>query len=255
MTVQSVEVDEIREYEAPLSDVCERIEHAIDDAIIVGRLELASGRGVAEEIRDLPDGYDVASRRLRTMKQRRRRRHDAVVAPVRRSREIAGAHADEGPCDHASDLERIEQRARHLAHAIQALETEVFLVRGDLENAVCGRVADRPTRAQVFLTELLDYCRAGRVLVAEHPAELRARAERIDDLVGKGGLRLRKVGPIELDGCAGNLPVAGLRILASRHFSGASGGPADPVRRFERGWSAAARASCAFAEPKCAKVR
>src|SRR5690606_38296506 len=62
VTVQSVEVDEIREYEATLSDVCERIEHAIDDAIIVGRLELASGRGVTEEIRDLPDGYDVASR-------------------------------------------------------------------------------------------------------------------------------------------------------------------------------------------------
>ena len=47
--------------------------------------------------------------------------------------EVLGARADEGPRDHAADVQRIAEAARDPAELIEPLEPESLLMRGDLE--------------------------------------------------------------------------------------------------------------------------
>src|SRR3954447_10660495 len=58
--------------------------------------------------------------------------------------------------------------------------------------------------------------------IAEYSREAGFLDQPLDQLCRKAGLRPREVSPIETDRNAGNFPMAGRRILASRLFAGAS---------------------------------
>ena len=87
--------------------------------------------------------------------------------------------------DHAADAIRpVEQRARDFAHAIKLGDGNHVLVRGDLKDAVAGRVDDRKAGADVFFAKFLDDFGAGGGLVAERAAA-DAALEFGDQLRGK----------------------------------------------------------------------
>src|SRR5690606_19648962 len=126
---------------------------------------------------------------------------------------------------------------------------------GDLKHAVRRGVADRPVGAQVFLAELRDDRSAGGVLITEDASNSSLRAQRFNDLRRKGWLGTWEVGPLEIDRGAGDLPVAGLRILARRNLGRTPGSTANPVREIEGGRYASARASACFAETERTQIR
>jgi hypothetical protein len=83
-------------------------------------------------------------------------------------------------------------------------------MRGDLEHAIGGGVANRPTGVHVLVAELRDDLGAGRVFVAEGAVEAAALAQLVDQLPRKTRLRFRKVTPLEAHRCAGDFPMARL---------------------------------------------
>src|SRR5581483_9101931 len=149
---------------------------------------------------------------------------------------------------HASDAEAIEQFARDFADAIQALQTETALVRGDLEHAVGRGVADRLAGAQMFFAEFLDDLRAGCVTIAEHARQLRALAQRLDQFARKARLLAREIAPVLAHRRAGDFPVPGLRILARRSFRRGAGAAAVPAARLQAGRRAAGGNAACFAQ-------
>ena len=234
-----VEVVEVHEHEARLDRAheLERTEHRI---LIIGDANGRRNASAIKDIADLSDGMypDVMTRQ--TIEQIVGR-VECVVAPVRSARERS-RNADEGACDHAIDLEgRHEHRASPLAPIVQRLEGHDLFVGRDLEDAVGGRVEDRPPGAHMLRAEFLDDLRAGGRHISERlPAT--DRRERLRDLggkaVGKGRKRNRGVN-------ARHLPVTRDRVLPLRRFTE----PCDESRRFGNRFDTPNRGQVTEAEP------
>ena len=176
----------------------------------------------------LPIAIDRHTRRRQAVEQRRLRRRHRVVVPVRRPRVRAG-RPDKRPRDHAADSQAVHDDAiGRLAHPVQLGHGHDVFMRGNLEDAVGGGVHDGPARGDMRVAEPLDDLGARRDLVAQGlPANL--ALEPLDH-VWRKAVGKRRERPVEHD--AGDLPVAGHRVLAGRGF----GHPAErraaaPARR------------------------
>ena len=114
-------------------------------------------------------------------------------------------------------------------------------MRRDLEDGIGGGVADRLPGPDMLLAELGDDLGARGVLVAEDARELRLADQRVGQLLREGRDRLREVAPVEADRDAGDLPVAGRRVLALGDLDAVA---PKPFRRagMRRGRGAARRA-------------
>jgi hypothetical protein len=161
--------------------------------------------------------------------------------------------ADEGPRDDAADPQGIAQAARDAAHLVEPLEAEGVLVRGDLKNAVDGRVADRLAGAHVLGSEFVEDDGAGGVPVAEDAGQSGFAHERSREFARESGLRVRKVAPLEGDRHAGDLPVARRRVFAFGGFDAEAPSPGHgsrwrKVRRQTTGRGLAGEAKSEFSE-------
>ena len=125
------------------------------------------------------------------------------------------------------------KRAGDAADLVQALKPERLLVRRDLEHAVDRGVADRLGRPDVLGAELVEDRGAGGVAVAEDAGELRLGDERLRELGRKGRLAVREIAPVEIDRHAGDLPVAGGRVLAARGLDAVAPSPGGLAERLE----------------------
>ena len=117
----------------------------------------------------------------------------AVVGPL----EGGGGLADERPCDHPPDSQRINQPAHDLTEFVKPLEPEMALMRGDLQDRVDRGVADRLAGADVLLAEPLDDLGARRMAVAEDARHLALADHRRGQIRRKGGNRIREIAPVE----------------------------------------------------------
>ena len=115
-------------------------------------------------------------------------------------------------------FKRIAEAARDAAELVEPLEPEGLLMRGDLEHGIGRGVADRLPRPQVLLAELLDDVGARGVPVAEDARKPALGDQRCGQRLRKGGDRLREIAPVEIDRRAGDLPMAGGRVLAARRL-------------------------------------
>ena len=120
-----------------------------------------------ENVVDLADCDDVAAGRGGRIENGRRRRRHGIIAAVSRARKPAIRVSDEGPRNDPADAQGIDEFARYCADSIETLQSEAFLVRSDLEDAVCRRVADGFARTHVLPAEFRDDFRSGGVFVAE----------------------------------------------------------------------------------------
>ena len=150
------------------------------------------------------------------VEQRRLRRRHGVVAPVGVRLNVSGVSPTNGRAMTRPTFSGSQQPARDLAHLVEPLQPEMGLVRGDLEHRVGRGVADRLAGPDVLLAERLDDRHARGVLVAEDARQLRLGDQRVGQRLRERRLGVRKIGPRERHRHAGDLPVAGWRVLAGR---------------------------------------
>jgi hypothetical protein len=171
---------------------------------------------------DLPDGpHRRAAGRQKVEQHAFRGWNRVVVARGAIALKAAGP-AQERSRNHAPDLVgAAKDVAGDLAHPVQLLDRNHFLVRGHLEYAVRRRVDDRRAGAHVLLAEPLNDLGAGGRAIAEDPAAY-APLELVQHLA-REAVRVQGEGSFQLN--TGDLPVSGGRVLARR------GGRATPVAR------------------------
>ena len=183
------------------------------DSLVRTGLQALGDRPVGEDVGDLADGPCLAARLYHSIEHRRLRRRDGVVVPVRGAG-VGARLAGEGPRDDPADPHRRGQPEGGLAGLVEALEPERLLVGRDLEDAVGGGVADGPASPHALLAQLRDDGGAGRVPIAENAGQPCVPDQRLGQFPRKAGLGLREVVPREGHRLAGDLPVAGGRVLA-----------------------------------------
>ena len=183
-------------------------------------LHLAPRAAMGENVADLADADHLAAGLCEAVEQRRRRGEDGVVLAVARALEVSGAGADEGPGDHAADVQRIAQRARRNAHVVKPLQPERRFVGRDLQYTVGRGVDDRHARGHVLDPEFGDDRGARGVLVAEDARQAAAGNQIIRELLGKAGDRRGKVAPVERHRHAADFPVPRHGVLAPRNLHG-----------------------------------
>ena len=173
---------------------------------------------MGEDVADLADGDDLAAMRDHPVEQGRLGRRHGKILAVRRAAEGLAGLADERPGDHAADMQRVAQVPHHLAEIIEALEPEMLLMRGDLQNGVDGSVADRHAGPDMLLAEILDHRGSRRVAIGEDARHPALPDHRFRQFGRKGGDGVGEIPPVEAGRQAGDLPMAGRRVLAAGHF-------------------------------------
>ena len=109
-----------------------------------------------------------------------------------------GGLADERPGDHPADVQRIDQLARQLAELVEPLEAEMPFMRGDLDNGIRRRVADRLAGPDMLLAEPVDDLGARGMAVAENAGQrLPRRSSPRVSAGGKARHGLREIAPFE----------------------------------------------------------
>ena len=135
---------------------------------------------------------------------------------------VAGAHKLPGPLahkgtgDHPPDLEPgpIQLGAHQLTEGIEALQTKVLLVTGDLEHRIGRGVDNGRASADMLLPQPIQYLGARGVTVAQQAGQRRLRHHTIQQILGKTRYRLGEIVPVKEYRAARQLPVAGGSILA-----------------------------------------
>src|SRR5208282_6493317 len=112
MTPLGVEVNQVDENEPAVRRRLERLEEKVDVAVVALALALRPGVAMSEDVADLADRDDRATRARRPLQEIAVRRGNREILAMRSADEILRASADEGPSDDAPDVERIAQSAR-----------------------------------------------------------------------------------------------------------------------------------------------
>src|SRR5690606_17287999 len=115
----------------------------VEEPHIVGRLELVGHPAPRENIRNLPDRENTASRVLGAIEQSRLGRRDREVAPVGGALETGRILAHEGARDHTTYSKAFSVLKNGLTKLIEPFKAEILLVRGDLEHRIRRGVEDR----------------------------------------------------------------------------------------------------------------
>ena len=109
------------------------------------------------------------------------------------------------------------------------------LVRGDLQHAVGGGVEDRLAAGDMLDAEVVDHRHAGGMRVAERAGQAGARDQRAGDLRRDRRVGAREIVPLPGHRHAGELPVAGGRVLAAGDLGGRGPGAARRGQARRRG--------------------
>ncbi len=222
VAVIHVEIDEVGEDEIAVQSLIHGFERRLHQGIVTIGLDHPRHALMRIDIADLADCQDLAVPLDKAVKKRRLRRQNRKVAPVARSSKCRRTLPDEGACDDAADIQRIEDLADDLAQRNQPLQPEMHLVRRNLEDRVRRRVADRLARADMLFAKTGDDVRAGRMTISKDAREVALLADRIDKLRREGIALGREITPLEAHRRSGNFPMTGGRILALRDFVGAA---------------------------------
>ena len=139
--------------------------------------------------------------------------------------EIRGARAHVRARDDAThgDLGAVDEGACVFADAVELVERNHILMRGDLQHRIARGVDDQVARGQLVLAVVLEHFGAGVGLVA-HDVATAERAELVEQLIGEA---LREVIHLKARGQAHHFPVAVERVVAQAddaHAAKAAGG-------------------------------
>ena len=209
-----VEVDEVGEHQVAVARIVHGGERRIEQRHVAGALAHLADAAMGEDVADLADADDRAAHRREPVADRVFRRRYRIVAPVRRPFEVFRIGAKEGAGDHPADIEWIDQFAHRLAEAVEPLQPEGFLVRGDLQDGIGGCVADRHAGTQMLLAQVLDDRRARCMAIAENAGDAGALDDGLGQVFRECRHRVGKIGPVERHRIARDFPVAGRRVLA-----------------------------------------
>ena len=231
MSVQHVEVDEIREYDRTVARLRQGLERRIEQSRIAARLDLPRDALIGVDIGNLANTDDLSAGRHELVEHRRQMWQRRQVAPVTGTHVILRAVTDERPRDDAADVVVVDQLAGYVAEFVEPLQPERLFVCRYLEYAIRRCINDRLSRPDVFVAELGDNRRAGCVAVAENAGQSGAIHELFDQLGWKRVGPVCEIAPVEQDRNAGDLPVAAGRVLAARKLLGETVGADDFATR------------------------
>ena len=99
----------------------------VHQGVETGHLDLLARAAMGEDIADLADGDHRPAGGGQRVEQSRRRWRDRVVLAMAGADEGLRRLAEEGPGDHAADVERVGQLACHAADLVETVETEMLL--------------------------------------------------------------------------------------------------------------------------------
>ncbi len=153
----------------------------------------------------------------------------------RRTKERAG--------NNSTNTKGVCQLTSRAAGRVESFEAENCFVSSNLNDGIDRRVDDRHAGGEVLFTEFAHNLGARGMLVAEQTRKSALRNQRIGEIFGETGIGVGEVSPIARHRHAGNLPVAGRGVLATRGLDCKS--PlAGQARRLEPEWKISA---CCFA--------
>ena len=223
-----VEVDEIDERERLVGNLVRHFQQRVEQRHVVGALDDARDAVGSKDVADFAQGHDFAAGVLDRVEQgRARRRHGVIVAVAGAA--VGAVRAQEGARDHAANVVRLDQLERRFAYRVQALEAEVFFVRGDLHHRVARRVDDHFAGGDMRVAVQVDDVGAGGVTVAEKARQLGDRLQLLGQLKRHRRRCARKIAPVEQHRHAGDFPVAALGVLAGRALVGGAVGSGKTV--------------------------
>src|SRR5450432_1417608 len=187
----------------------ERLRHAFG---VVRGLGGFADTPAQEDIENLADTVDEDAAVVELIEQHALGRRHGVIMAIGGAREITG-RADERPRNHAADFVRAAQDfARGFAHLVKFPKRDHLFVRGDLEDAIGGRVDNGRPRAHVVGAQLLDDLGAGSRPVTQRTAA-GPPLELAYDL-GRKTVRKKREWFGEMD--AHHFPMAGSGVLTRR---------------------------------------
>ena len=160
VAVFGVEIDEIDEDKPAVVRCLQRLHQQVDMFRVRLALQLEAGVAMGEDVADLANRHDRPPCRRRSRKQIAGQRRNREILAVGGAREGALALAEKGSGDNAANVEGIAKPTRDAAEVIEAFETEGLFMRGDLQDRIRRRVADRLQRPQMLLAEFLYDLRA-----------------------------------------------------------------------------------------------
>ena len=218
---KTVEIDQIGKQEVSVAEPVERGKRRVEYQVVSGGLDFVGDAAMGENIADLADSDHPAAAPRQPVEQGRLGRRHGIIPPVAGANEIHRGFSEEGPCNHPPDLQLVDQTAGDFADRIEAVQSELGLMRCDLEDRIGRCVADRLVRQDMLRAEFGDDLRPGGMLVAEDARQFRFTDERLGEVFGKAGDGPGEITPLECHRDFGDLPMAGGRILAA--------GDLDPV--------------------------
>ena len=116
---------------------------------------------------NLADAEDLHTFFGKHVHQHRSRRIDRVIMSSRSARETS-RRSRKRPCNYPSHaMWPVQKFPCDFAHAIKLRDRNHIFMRGNLKNAVAGRVHNRLARVHMLFTQLLDNLRSRRRLVAD----------------------------------------------------------------------------------------
>ncbi len=254
MAVIHVEIDEIGEHQVARCRLFDCLQRFFHDGMVAGGLDDTGDALMGENVADLADRMHPVTRLHHPVEQRRFRRKHGKIAPVACALEGGTGLADEGTRNDPSDIEGIDDPPHRLAERNQPVEAEMGFMRGYLEDAVGGRIADRLAGPYMLFAILRDDLGAGRVAIAENAGQGTCGTDGLDQIRAEGIALLGKITPVEIDRGARNFPMAGGRILAARGFGGRAMQAEDAWRDRHAGGIFATRKPCCLQQAESRHV-
>ncbi len=215
MAVEHVVVNEIGDDETAGFFARPFFDHGLGVGVIAG-VDGFGDAAMGEDVLDFADGIDGDIVIHEAFEDGGLIGAIGEILAVFRALEAAGL-ADEGAGDDAADAERVAQAAGDFAVAIQFGHGHDFFVRGDLEHAVGGGVANQRTGAHVFFAEFFDDFGAARGFIADELAA--GFFLKIGNQIGGERVFTREVVEAGVHFEAGDFPVAGNGVFAVGHFA------------------------------------
>ena len=168
MAVGGVQINQVGEYHGVVLRRAHRRQRCVQQLGQAGRFDLVRDADVGINIGDLADGNDFAAALFdQFLQNRRRRRLHRIIVAVARAFKFTRAFADKRPRDHAPDVVIVQLLAHDFAQFVQAFQTKMSLVRGDLKYRIRRGVENRFARADVLLTQFIQNHGARGVAITE----------------------------------------------------------------------------------------
>ena len=122
--------------------------------------------------------------------------------------------------DNAGDIIRFCCFKSYFTKFIQAFQSKMFFMAGNLQHAVGGSVKNRLTGFQVFFAKFFYNNRAGRGNITQYTVNTAFSTDFSNQFRRKRRIIRLKIAPVKQHGSSGHFPVSGSCVLTFADFFG-----------------------------------